>query len=758
MMYSYKKHSRRNFVVTTAAYAGGVALTVVNASRKAVAASSNAQPWADILQESQGELSAWVAIAPDDTVTIRVVTPEIGNGVMTQGAMTVTEELCCDWSKVKAELASATRDYREDAVYSTGSGALPFFAGHSTDENRQIRLLQAGASARERLKVAAANTWCVSVTEIEAKDSVLTHTKSSRTLRYGEVAEQAAEVQLEQEPAIKLQSDWTFLGKASPAKLNLPEIVVGKASYGIDVQLPGMVYAALLQSPVHGGKLKYFDAQAVMGLPGVRAVVSVDPSESKGSPVESQATYGLSRSTAQSAVAVIADHYWQAQMALDALPVEWEDGDGAKWKTTDQVYKAALSLLDSPGDKVERDVGPPAAVDQQTKIVEATYLAPYSDQTPIEPLNGTALVTDDKVEVWQPTQDPQQALWVASDETGLPPENVFIYPTFVGGAFGRRVYGNDVRMVVAIARKYPGVPVKVIWSREEMTRQGRYRPMVAVKLRAGLNDQKKPEALHGRLVLSDAVGQAGLTDSPYAMAVIPNVRIESHILPMHILTGPYRAPGYNSFSFMMESFIDECAVEAQIDPLEYRLDLLAKWPDPGLTKCLEVAAEKAGWGKSLPKGTGQGVAISNWAGRGKPQAGTTVCVVATVEVSPDGELIVQALDITFDSGRVVNRDAVAAQLQGGAIFALNMSLNEELTINDGRIVEGNFSEYPMLRIGDMPAKINIHFEALSGHDRFGIMGESPVGPVGPAIANAIFSATGKRIRTMPFRHHDLSWA
>jgi len=757
MTYPFKRYSRRHFIVTTAGYAAGFALTIVNSSRKAVAASANAEPWVDPLHKSQGELSAWVAIAPDDTVTIRVATPEIGNGVMTQGAMTVTEELGCDWSKVRAEFASANRDYREDSVYSTGSGALPFFAGHSTDEDRQLCLLQAGASARERLKVAAANRWGVSASEIDTKDSVLTHTKSGRTLRYGEVAAQAAEVHLAQEPAIKPQSEWTFLGLASPAKLNLPDIVIGKTCYGIDVQRPGMVYAALLQSPVHGGKLKQYDAQAVMGMPGVRAVVSVDPSESRGSPVKSQATYGLDRSTAQSAVAVIADHYWQAKKALEALPVEWEDGVGAKWKTTDQIYQAALSCLDSPGEKVEREVGAPDAVDQQPRIVEATYLAPYSDQTPIEPLNGTAMVTDDKVEVWQPTQDPKQALWVVSDETGLPPEQVFVYPTFVGGAFGRRVYGNDVRMVVAIARKYPGVPVKVIWSREEMTRQGRYRAMVGAKLRVGLNDQMIPQALHGRLVLSGRVGQLGLTDSPYAMGVIPNVRIESQQLPMHILIGPYRGPGYNSFAFMMESFVDECAVASEVDPLEYRLNLLAKWPDPGLTQCLKVAAAKAGWGKPLPKGTGQGVAISNWPGQGKPQAGTTVCVVATVEVSKRGAIEVQALDVAFDSGRIVNRAAVAAQLQGGAIFGLNMCLNEELTIRDGRIVEGNFNDYPMLRIGEIP-EINVHFEGLSGHDRFGMIGESPVGPVGPAIANAIFSATGKRIRTMPFRQHDLSWA
>ena len=743
MTYASGSYSRRHFIVTTATYAAGFALTVLNSSRKAAAASTNPQPWAAPLQHGEGELSAWVAIAPDDTVTIRVATPEIGNGVMTQGAMTVTEELCCDWSKVRAEFASANRDYREGSVYSTGSGSLPFFAGHSTDENRQFCLLQAGASARERLKVAAAERWRVSASEIQTKDSVLTHTKSGRTLRYGEVAAQAAQVQLDQEPSIKPQSDWTFLGKASPANLNLPHIVGGKASYGIDVQLPGMVYAALRQSPVQGGKLKHFDAQAVMDLPGVLAVVSIDPSESKGSPVNSQATYGLALSTAQSAVAVIAADYWQAQQALDALPVEWEDGDGAKWKTIEQVYKAALSSLESPGERVEREVGTAGPLDQQPTIIEATYLAPYSDQAPIEPLNGTAIVTDDKVEVWQPTQDPKQALWVASDETGLPPEKVFIYPTFVGGAFGRRVYGNDVRMVVAIARKYPGVPVKVIWSREEMTRQGRYRDMVAAKLRAGLNAQMMPEALHGRLVLSGVSGQAGLTDSPYAMTVIPNVRIESRKLPMHILTGPYRAPGYNSFAFMMESFIDECAAAAQVDPLEYRLNLLSKWPDPGATKCLKVAAKKAGWGKPLPKGTGQGVAISNWAGRGKPQSGTTVCVVATVEVSPRGKTIIQALDIAFDCGRIVNRDAVAAQLQGGAVFALNMSVNEELTISDGRIVEGNFNEYPMLRIADMPAKISVHFEALSGHDRFGIIGESPMGPVGPAIANAIFCSVRK---------------
>jgi isoquinoline 1-oxidoreductase beta subunit len=310
-------------------------------------------------------------------------------------------------------------------------------------------------------------------------------------------------------------------------------------------------------------------------------------------------------------------------------------------------------------------------------------------------------------------------------------------------------------MVVAIAKKFPGRPVHTIWSREEHTRQGKYRPLVAAKLRAGLDKTGMPavfiasQASKGHFPV--------LADSPHALGCIPNVLVDARLLPFHVITGSYRGPGYNSYAFMVETFIDECALAAGVDPLEYRLKLLANWPDPGWAKVLREVADKSGWGKSLPKGMGQGIAIANWGMNGKPEAGTTVSVVATVEVTKSGILKVHQLDAAFDCGRIVNRDAVLNLVQGGMIFGLNMALNEEVNVKNGRMVEGNFDQYPILRTGDTP-QVNIHFGGLSGHDRFSELGEPPVGPVGPAVGNAIFRAIGRRIRSTPIRKHDLTWA
>jgi isoquinoline 1-oxidoreductase beta subunit len=296
----------------------------------------------------------------------------------------------------------------------------------------------------------------------------------------------------------------------------------------------------------------------------------------------------------------------------------------------------------------------------------------------------------------------------------------------------------------------------VIWSREEQTRQGKYRPLVVAKLRAGLDRSGLPKVLIAHQATKGHFPR--LADTPYALGCIPHVLVDAQELPFHVQTGAYRGPGYNSYAFMLESFIDECAHAAGIDPVEYRLRLLAPWPDPGWAKVLKEVAEKSGWGKTLPKGMAQGVAIANWGMNGKPQAGTTVAVVATVEVTPKGQLKVHQLDAAVDCGRIVNRDAVLNLAQGGLIFGLNMALNEEMNVKNGAMVEGNFDQYPILRTGDVPPVVNVHLGGMSGHDRFSEMGEPPAGPVGPAIGNAIFRITGQRIRSTPFRKHDLSWA
>jgi isoquinoline 1-oxidoreductase beta subunit len=290
-----------------------------------------------------------------------------------------------------------------------------------------------------------------------------------------------------------------------------------------------------------------------------------------------------------------------------------------------------------------------------------------------------------------------------------------------------------------------------------MMRQGRYRDLIAAKLTAGLDENGMPHTLIVRASGGPGAADVGVSTSPYLQKLIPNTRYDLHELPLHIQTGPYRGPGYNSFSFVLETFIDECAHAAGIDPLEYRLKLMAGWPDQGWTKALKEVASQAGWGKALPKGWGQGIAITNWGSfKGEPNEGTTIAVVATVEVTPQGNAKVHALDVAFDTGRIMNRDAVQTEIEGGTIFGYNMAMNEGLSVKDGRIVEGNFSDYPIVRTADVP-KINVHFGGLTGHDRFSEIGEPPVGPVGPAIGNAIFKASGKRLRTTPFRQSELNW-
>lgn len=744
---------RRRFLVSTSVLAGGMMLGM----GELVRADSEGR-WAPD-SPAPHELSPWLEITPEDKVLIRVPTPEIGNGAMTQMAMNLTEELACDWSKVSVEFSSINRDYVEDGVYTRGF--LPWFGGHGNDHDRMGYALQLGASARERLRTAAAQKWEVPVAEVVAKDSVLSHQPSGRTLKFGDVAEAAAGITLAGEPALKPRSEWTFLGKASPAKLHIPAVTRGEAVFGIDVKVPGMVHAALKQSPIHGGTLKSHKPEAVLKMPGVRAVVVVDPAKTRGTELEQQSTWGFSTNQAQSAVAVIADHYWQAKKALDALPCEWDNSAANAWDNSAEIYAATAALHDKPPGKALRQAGDVSAVTEGT-VVEHDYSTPYAENAMIEPLSATAAVAEDRAEVWCPTQDMLQAYWVVIDETGFAPEQVFMHQTLVGGRFGRGTQADDVRMAVAVAREYPGVPVKTIWSREECFAQGRYRTPMNTRFKAVLGEDGYPQAVTSRVCFTGTHPLYQLTlgydDMPYfTSGIIPNLHMSSSNLPVNIMNGAYRGPCYNSHVFTVETFIDDCAVAADIDPLEYRLHLMSKW-DKSWSDCLRVAAEKAGWGTKLPKGEGIGIAISNWPAGAMREAGTVMCTVARVAVSQAGELTVKQVDVAFDCGQVANPDAVRSQIEGGVIFGMNMTLNEELAIENGATPDLNFDRYPMLRMGDNLPPINVHFDALSGHERINIIGEAPVGPVGPAIGNAIYQATGKRLRSTPFRKHDLSWS
>jgi isoquinoline 1-oxidoreductase beta subunit len=737
--------NRRTFLISTAVVGGGLSLSILTSCAGKKAAPSEAT-----------EVSAWLTIDADDNVLVRVPFNECGNGAMTMVALLMAEELRADWNKVSAEPIDLNRDTREKGTYKAFDSTFFTFSGRSTSPDLMRIMRQAGASARERLKTAAALRWKVPVAEVEAHHGVLAHAATKRTLRYGEVAAAAAAVKLPKEPEVGIYQDVELLKGKAPGKLVDQQIVTGTTTYGIDVKVPGMVYGALMQSPVHGGRLKRYDFEAIRTMPGVIGVAVVDPDAPRKA---LKLPLNDSESRAQSTVAVVAEHYWQARQALEAMPIEWDDGEGARWKTNDQVNAAVLARLDTPGEKVERETGDALGViGKSRRVVEATYLTPFADQAPLEPLNATARVTDGKIEVWHNGAIQAQSFYVAAEEADLPLENVVLHPTMLGGHFGRRNFSDDLRLVVAVAKKFPGKAVKIIWSREEMFRQGRYRWLTAGRLRAALGKDGLPTALHSRLSRT-IYGTAGIGNAAYTNGVIPNVRLENSEVPLHVRWGSYRAPGYNSYVFMLESFIDECAVAARIDPLEYRRKLLKDFRDPGWLKSLEEVAVRSGWGTPLPKGQGRGIAVANWGNwGGKDQVGgTTAAVVAHVEVSREGALKVLQLDIAFDCGRVFNRDAVEAQMQGGMLFGLNMALNEELSIENGRIVEGNFDTYPVLRMAEIP-RLRVHFGGLTGAERTSEVGEPPVGPVGPAVANAIYAATGKRIRTMPFRKHDLTWA
>lgn len=743
--------SRRSFMISVMG-AGGA---LVMGSLKAEAAYTDVSPWTKPLAEGAQEFTPWLSIAPDGTVTVYVAAPDIGNGTLTQALSFVFEELAPRWDDLKAEYASTNLNHKLQNFYGNVGGPLAYFSGRSTGAHRREAYMTAAAGARERLKAAAGAAWGVDPGEIMVSDGMLSHAASAQSAPFGDFLDAAASVTLAAEPAPKPREEWTFLEKSSPAKVQIPQIVTGKAVYGIDVRLPDMVYAALRQSPVMGGRLVSYDFEAIRDMPGVRAVVEVVPND-PGEPNRIEPPFPFGGAPTQSAVAVIADHYWQARTALDALPIVWDDGPGAKWVDTEMMNQAAHAALDGEGS-VDLSVGDvEAEFAKGGTIVEASYLTPYCEQMPMEPLNGTAIVTDTHVEMWHPSQQSQMAFSVAVQQTGADPANVEMHQTFVGGGFGRRVFSDDARMVVAVAQQYPGVPVHTIWSREEATRQGRYRPLMAGRMKARLGDDGYPTAMEVHISGGPGFFTLGMADTALPL-VVPNTHVESHVVPdFHILTGPYRGPGYNSNIFFVESFVDEMAAAAGIDPLDYRVELYGRWSDPGWVKILENLREESGWGSPLPEGQARGVAIGNWGMGGRPEHGTTCGAVVHAEVSRSGDLKIHRIDVSFDTGRVFNRDAVQVELEGGTIFGLNMSLNEGLNIRNGRIVEGNYDEYPMLRMGDIP-QINVHFGGLTDADRHDEIGEPPVGPVGPALANAIFAITGKRLRTQPFREHDLSW-
>jgi isoquinoline 1-oxidoreductase beta subunit len=721
--------TRRHFILTATSAAGGLMIGIGAAPAIAEAATVVAQPWNEDKAYAPNEIDAWIAIDPDDSILIRYQRSEMGQGSMTALPMMITEELHCDWSKVRIEYASPNRNIRENKVY----GGM-FSNGSRSVRASQKKMQQVGASARERLIAAAASRWNVPVSECTAALSVVTHGPSGQTLRYGELTADAAKIKLAQEPEIKTPDKFTFIGKPMP-RVDVVHKIDGSAKFGIDAQLPGMVFAAINACPVPGGKLKNVDDSVLAGAPGVLQMVRLD-----------------------NAIAVVAaGSYWRAKQGLARLQPEWDVGTAGS-VDSDQLSRAFHAALDETMATARNDGDVDRAMSGATKTFEAIYETPYLSHSPMEPMNATVQLQPDRLDVWVGTQAADEATEAAAKASGLKPEQVFVHNCFVGGGFGRRDASDEIIQAIAIA-KVVQKPVKLVWTREEDTRQDKFRPHAVVAFKAAAGSDGLPTAWSMRVVTSSiwaSVGRkppakgpesqsiAGLADNGYK---VPNTRVEALIKNTHLPVWFWRAPGANQHVFAIESFLDEIASTSGLDPYQVRRKLLEGKPD--WLKVLDTAAEKGDWGRPLPRGTGRGIAICE-------DTDSLCAQVAEVTVRPNGNVKVNRVTVALDTRYIVNPQTIAEQAEGSVIFGLTAALYGKITIKDGVPVQGNFDTYRMVRLAEAP-KIDVHL-VPSGGKVWGGAGEPATPPIAGAVANAIFAATGKRIRTLPIMDHDLSYS
>jgi isoquinoline 1-oxidoreductase beta subunit len=712
--------SRRFFITSAAAASGGIALGfhLPGGTGSAEAATNPA------------EVNAWIVIHPDDTVVIRVARSEMGQGITTALPMLVAEELDCDWSKVRPEFPSPEENLRRKRAWGEMSTG-----GSRSVRTSQEYLRKAGAAAREVLIAAAAAQWNVPASECQATKSVVTHKSSGRTLRYGEVAEAAAKLPPPTEVKLKDPKDWTLLG--TPQKrFDTADKVTGKPIFGIDVRVPNMLYAAIVQCPVFGGSPKSFDEAKIRGRKGVRHIVPLP-----------------------NAVAVVADSWWQAKQAVDALPVTWDEGQNGKVSSASiaEFLRGGLAAPEAAVVRKNGDVD--AALAKSAKRIEAEYGAPFLSHATMEPQNCTAHVTPDKVEIWVPTQSGEAALAAAAAAAEVAPEKVVVHKTMLGGGFGRRGAVQDYVHQAVLVAKAAGQPVKLLWTREEDIRHDFYRPAAMARFTAGLDAAGMPVAWRVRVTgpsilanlfpqrLTNGVDQSFANGFTEEMAYdVPNYEVSYAMRTTHVPVGFWRSVNHSQNGLFRECFVDEMAHAAEQDPYHYRRKLLSK--DPLRLAVLDAAAQKAGWDKPLPQGVGRGIALME-------AYGSLCAQVVESSIGDKGEVRVHRVTAALDTGHVVNPEILRAQTESAIVYGLSAALYGAITIENGRVSQGNFDDYEMLRIAEMPA---VETVLVPSGGFWGGGGEPGVPPLAPALCNAIFAATGKRIRSLPLKNQDLKRA
>jgi len=692
-----KDLSRRDFMKTTGAAGAGL---VIGFHIPLFQGCAGPPP---VPVEGGMQPNAWIRIDPAGFVHVVYDDHEMGQGSSTGFLMMVCDELDADWSKIVMEPVPTDPSNWVQGISTGGSTTIRLGWNHART---------AAAQAREVLKEAAALRWEVDVSECVSNEHKITHEASGRSLGYGELADEAATLPVPEDPPRKSHEDFWLIGRDTP-RLDLPDKVVGKTQFGMDLRLPGLLFASVSRPPAFQGGIRSFDDGAARAVHGV-----VDVFEIEGG------------------IAVVATDTWSAFKGREALEVDWDPGPFAD-QTSETLKARGRALENQPGD-VEREEGNFArGLAQAAQVVEASYDTHFLDHVPMEPLNATAWVQGDRVEVWCPTQGATSGQARAAEVAGVPVENVVYNSMLAGGGFGRRLNPDDAEFAVKVAMNVDG-PVQVVWTREDTFAHGFYRPYTHQTMKAGLDAEGWPVSWLHRIYgegPSRGTNTGGAARPPYAL---PNFRCDNHLEDWGIPIGPWRSVGNTHTCFAVESFMDECAHTAGIDPVTYRRRLMEE-ANPRLLNCLLMAAEQAQWGREMGERQGQGIAA--WACFGGYGA-----MVAEVTVASDGTVTVDRMVAAMDHGTIVNPEAVRSQIEGGIVLSLTATLKAEVHIENGAAVESNFHDHPLLTIQEMPL-VEVHF--VESTENAGGVGEPPIPPPVPAVCNAIFAATGVRIRELP---------